>query len=81
MGRLQEDLSKLAAAKDGVQAMDLDSTEGGSASSAAPPRIAALVDALEALREIGATHFTNELMHRSQVVKCVQDLRSHAVRS
>lgn len=78
MGRLQEDLDRLAAAKEGAEPMDTD--EAGSASDKkAPPHIAALLDALEALREIGATHFTNELMYRSQVVKRLQELTSHEV--
>ena len=80
MGRLKEDLSKLAAAREGTEAMETDDGDADTGSGVAPPAVAALLDTLEALRELGATHFTSQLMHSSQVVPFLQDLASHEVR-
>lgn len=74
MGRLREDLSNLAAAKE-VAPMETDEAEAGRAS----PRTAALLDVLEALRELSATYFSSRLLHQSQVVKLMCELRFHEV--
>lgn len=81
MGRLKEDLSKLAAARQGVEAMDTGEGTSEPSSGAAPPAVAALLDSLEALRELGGTHFTSQLMHSSQIVPFLQELKSHEASS
>ena len=45
----------------------------------APTRTAALLDLLEALREVGATHFTLPLLHQTGVVMELRSLQSHQV--
>ncbi len=79
MGRLKEDLSKLAVARSGEEATNMELGEGDPGSGAAPPAVAALLDTLEALRELSGTHFISQLMHSSQIVPFLQDLKSHEV--
>ena len=80
MGRLKEDLLRLASARDGAEAMETDEGSADAGSGAAPLAVAALLDTLEALRELGGTHFTSQLMHSSQIVPFLQELKSHEVR-
>ena len=79
MGRLKEDLSRLKAAREGAEAMETDEGDTDTGSGPAPLAVAALLDTLEALRELSGTHFSSQLMHSSQILPCLTELKSHEV--